>query len=666
MELSDLKGVGAARLKALGEAGVSTLSGLLLTLPSSYRDTTTSTPLREVSPGGVFCVEGALKAPPKLSRFRGMTAVTARLCDESGSLPLVWYNQPWMEKQLPTEGLIVLYGRIERDKRGVVRMNCPSVVTERALLPVYRRLGAIPAKSLMEIMRQALTEIDACCPETLPRALRMKYGLCERNFAIRQAHFPESREHLLLALRRVAFEQALFYQTATLLLRGERARGVSVAVPSGAVEAFWRTLPFSPTGAQRRVLDEIVGDLACDRAMARIVQGDVGSGKTAVAFGAMTIAARAGFQCAMMAPTEILARQHMKSAQKLLETQGISCGLLLGGMKVKERREALQKIASGEWQVVIGTHALLSEPVQYGNLGLVVTDEQHRFGVRQRKVLSDKAETTPNVLVMSATPIPRTLALILYGDLDLSIIDEMPPGRTPVTTRIVPESKREAMYEFIIREAKNGGQSYIVCPLVEENDALDAKSARDSYAELCTGALKSLRVGLTYGSQPPEEKQQTLDAFSRGETDVLVATTVVEVGVDVPNASVMVIENADRFGLSQLHQLRGRVGRGKRESWCFLMGEPNERLRALCMTNDGFAIAQKDLELRGPGDLMGTRQHGESGIPGMPGIADARLIEETSACLKELQSPGNADDWAIVRENARAAFDAALRQIAMN
>ena len=666
MELKDLKGVGAARLKALEEANVTTLSELLLTLPSSYRDTTTSTPLGEIYPGGVFCVEGALKAPPKLSRFRGMTAVTARLCDESGSLPLIWYNQPWLAQQLPTDGWMVLYGRVERDKRGVICMNSPVRVSERGILPIYRKLGAIPAKTLMDIMRQALDQIDACCPETLPRALRLRHGLCERNFAIRQAHFPESREHLLLALRRVAFEQALFYQTATLLLRGERTKGIRIVVPSGAEDAFWQMLPFAPTGAQRRVLGEISADLASDSAMARIVQGDVGSGKTAVAFGAMAMAARAGYQCALMAPTEILSRQHMRNAQKMLESQGISCGLLLGGMKAKERREALQKIASGEWQIVVGTHALLSGPVMYHNLGLVVTDEQHRFGVRQRKILSDKASSPPNVLVMSATPIPRTLAMVLYGDLEISIIDEMPPGRTPVTTRIVPESKREAMYEFLIAEAKKGGQSYIVCPLVEESEALDAKSARDTYAELCTGALKSLRVGLTYGSQPPEEKQQSLDAFSRGDTDVLVATTVVEVGVDVPGATVMVIENADRFGLSQLHQLRGRVGRGRRESWCFLMGEPNERLRALCATGDGFEIAQKDLELRGPGDLLGTRQHGESTMPGLPGLADAKLLEETSACLKELQAPQNAEDFETVKRSARAAFDSALAQIAMN
>lgn len=666
MELKDLKGVGAARLKALEAAGIGTLAELLMTLPSSYRDTTSSTPLRDVFPGGVFCVEGALKSPPKLSRFRNLTAVTAWLCDESGSLSLVWYNQPWVAQQLPAEGLIVLYGRVERDKRGAVRMNSPVRVTERGMLPIYRKLGAIPSKALMEIMRQALTEIDDCCPETLPKALRLRHGLCERNFALRQAHFPESREHLLLALRRVAFEQALFYQTAMLLLRGEREKGIRVNVPHGAEEAFWQGLPFAPTDAQRRVLKEICGDLEGEFAMARIVQGDVGSGKTAVAFGAMAIAAQAGFQCALMAPTEILARQHMKNAERMLAPRGISCGLLLGGMKAKERREALKSIASGSWQVVIGTHALLSEPVVYRNLGLVVTDEQHRFGVRQRKILSDKAKMPPNVLVMSATPIPRTLAMVLYGDLDLSVIDQMPPGRTPVTTRIVPEAKREAMYDFMIDEARRGGQAYIVCPLVEESEALDARSARDTYAELCMGALRSLRVGLTYGSQLPDEKQAALDAFSRGETDVLVATTVVEVGVDVPDATVMVIENADRFGLSQLHQLRGRVGRGKRRSWCFLIGEPNDRLRALCMTGDGFEIARKDLELRGPGDLFGTRQHGESMLPGMPDLADAKLLDETSTCLKALQLPENAEDWQIVKQNARAAFSAALRTIAMN
>ena len=404
--------------------------------------------------------------------------------------------------------------------------------------------------------------------------------------------------------------------------------------------------------------------------MGRLVQGDVGCGKTALAFGALWAAAACGFQGALMAPTEILARQHLESARRLLEPLGIRCGLLLGGMRAAQRREALAAIADRSWQVVIGTHALLSEGVHYHRLGLVVTDEQHRFGVKQRSLLQQKGEgdgASPHVLVMSATPIPRTLALILYGDLDVSVVDELPPGRTPVATRIVPEEKREDLYGFIRREVSAGRQAYIVCPLVEDSESLEeVKSATAQYQALTAGPLAGLRVGLTYGKQPGEEKENTLSAFARGELDVLVSTTVIEVGVNVPNATLMIIENADRYGLSQLHQLRGRVGRGSAASWCFLLAEPNERLRTLTRTNDGFAVAQKDLELRGPGDLFGTRQHGEA-VADFLLDGDVRLLEETSRCLKELrENPALAEERAQVEAEAESFFRSRIRDVALN
>lgn len=669
MELRELKGLGKARLEALEKAGIHSLTDLLLTLPLRYQDTTTLTPLSAVQPGETCCVSGFCKGAPRLSRFQGMSSVTLRLADETGSLPVVWYNQPWIKEQIKTDEPLTLYGRIERDKQGRIRMASPVRVTERGILPIYRALGSLPPKVMQGLMRQALTQLEDCCPETLPDILRIKYGLCERNFALRQAHFPETKENLLLALRRVTFEKMLLYQAAAAALRGERANGICIPASPVDCDAYWATLPFPPTGAQRRVLSDIAADLQGSHAMGRMVQGDVGCGKTALAFGAMFLSARAGFQSALMAPTEILARQHLESAQKMLTPLGVHCGLLLGGMKAKERREALQKIASGEWTGIIGTHALISEGVEYKNLGLVITDEQHRFGVRQRKLLSKKAseETlAPNELVLSATPIPRSLALVLYGDLDLSIVDELPPGRTPVKTRIVPEEKREGLYAFIRSAAQQGQQTYIVCPLVEESEAVDARSAQETYAALSMGALKSLRLGLTYGSQAAEEKEETIRRFSAGELDVLVSTTVIEVGVNVPSATVMVIENADRFGLSQLHQLRGRVGRGSTESWCFLMAAPNERLKTLCETNDGFKIAKKDLELRGPGDFLGTRQHGDSLLPGLAMGADLQLLEETSACLKWIRSPGYEAEWAQIKESARVAFARTLEDIAMN
>ena len=669
MALSELKGLGKARLDTLNKAGIYTLADLLLTLPLRYQDTSTATPLGEIAPGMEICVSGYPKAPPRLSRFHGLTSVTLRLCDETGGVPVVWFNQPWLQTQIHQEDQLTLYGRVDRDKQGRIRMVSPLLVKERGILPVYRALPGIPPKTMREMMRQALTQLEDCCPETLPDILRIKYHLCERNFALRQAHFPETKENLAIALRRISFEGMLLYQAAAADLRGERSKGIVIDMPENACEQYWQSLPFPPTGAQKRVLSEIAGDLRAPFAMGRMVQGDVGCGKTALAFGTMALAAQAGYQSALMAPTEILARQHLESAQRVLEPLGIPCGLLIGGMRAKERREALEKIASGEWKAVIGTHALISEGVEYKNLGLVVTDEQHRFGVRQRRLLSKKAaseETAPNELVLSATPIPRTLALVLYGDLDLSVVDELPPGRTPVKTRIVPEEKRDGLYDFIRKEASQGRQTYIVCPLVEESEQIDARSAQETYAELCNGPLADLRLGLTFGEQDPEEKAEIIRRFSSGELDVLVSTTVIEVGVNVPTATVMVIENADRFGLSQLHQLRGRVGRGAKESWCFLMAAPNERLKTLCETNDGFKIAQKDLELRGPGDFLGTRQHGDRQIPGMALGADVQLLEESSQCLKWLRSPGYEEEWNQVRDSARCAFSRVMDEIAMN
>ena len=666
MELKDLKGLGPARLAQLQKMGIDTIYDLLLVLPVGYRDTTVITPARQVKAGEFCCVQGYLKAAPKGAYYRGIHRATASLKDESGSLSLVWFNQPWVAKQLNAEEELLLSGVPQLDKQGRLHLYNPRRETAQKLTPEYR-LGGIPASVFSQWMRQALEMLEECCPETLPSALRMRYGLCERNFALRQIHDPESREALGIAQRRLAFEQLLLYQAALAILRGTPGAAVPIPNCGESGRAFWDSLPFSPTAAQSRVFDEIVRDLGRSTAMRRMVQGDVGCGKTAIAFAAMYCCARAGRQSALMAPTEILARQHLESARSMLEPLGVRCGLLLGGMKAKERREALEAIRSGDWQVVIGTHALLSEGVEYHDLSLVITDEQHRFGVQQRHRLAQKADgdMEPHVLVMSATPIPRSLALILYGDLDISAVDQLPPGRTPVKTHIVPESKREGLYQFIRQQAAAGWQTYIVCPLVEESEAIEAKSAQEVYAELCNGPLSSLRLGLTYGEQEAAEKEKTLAAFSRGELDVLVSTTVIEVGVNVPRATVMVIENADRFGLSQLHQLRGRVGRGAQESWCFLMAEPNERLKALCATNDGFQIARKDLELRGPGEFLGTAQHGQGALALLS--ADGRMLAETQQCLAWLrEDPEQTEALDMVRASAARLFHSQLEKTALN
>ena len=667
MELSEMRGVGPARMESLRAVGIVSLRDLLYTLPVRYEDRTKVVPCKEAR--GECLVLGVIGDSPKFSRFGGMSRVTASIADDSGRLSLAWYNQPWMMQQLPVGSAVMLYGRVA-EKNGRRVLQNAAVVTEPAILPVYRAIKGIPAKSFRTMMEQALEQVDDTCPETLPNSLRLRHGLCELNFALRQAHFPTNFENLKLARRRLAFEQMLMYQAALGLMRHHKEDGMPIPLAGNATSAFWQTMPFPPTGAQKRVLDEVAADLRKTRAMSRLIQGDVGCGKTALAFGAIAMTCQAGFQAAMMAPTEILARQHFESAKAMLEPRGIRCGLLIGSMKAKEKKAAHAACASGAWDAVFGTHALISEGVAYKNLGLVVTDEQHRFGVNQRTTLQEKGAAegkAPHVLVMSATPIPRTLALILYGDLDVSVVDELPPGRTPVKTRVVPEVKREAMYGFLREEVAKGRQGYVVCPLVDESEMLeDVRSAKETYDDLTHGVLHGLRVGLTWGNQKADEKAAVLSEFAAGNLDVLVSTTVIEVGVNVPNASVMIIENAERYGLSQLHQLRGRVGRGSAESWCFLLAEENERLRILTQTNDGFLVAQKDLELRGPGDLMGTRQSGEM-LQGFLLDGDVKLLEEAANCMKRLRTDAAlAAEREAVERVALIHYGEKLRQVALN
>lgn len=668
MELSAIKGIGPTRLESLRAVGISSLRDLLYFLPLRYEDRTHPTSCCEAR-GGEVLVMGIVTEKPRLSRFNGLTRVTAFLQDDTGRLPLVWFNQPWMMQNLPVGQTIMLYGHIGQSRGKPVLQNAQRV-TQPDIQPVYRAVRGIPGKTFREMMQRALEAVEDCCPETLPNDLRMRHQLCELNFAIRQAHFPLNTENLRMARRRLAFEQMLMYQAALGLMRGYQTDGIPLPIPQDAPERFWETMPFPPTGAQRRVLAEIAADLRRPQAMSRLVQGDVGCGKTALAFGAIAMVCQCGFQAAMMAPTEILARQHYESAKAMLEPLGIRCGLLIGSMRPKAKREAQEAAASGAYQAVFGTHALISEKVAYQQLGLVITDEQHRFGVMQRSTLQQKGadgSKAPHVLVMSATPIPRTLALILYGDLDVSIVDELPPGRTPVKTRIVPEEKRSSMYGFLRSEVQQGRQAYVVCPLVEDSEMMeDVASAQSTFEELQSGELAGLRVGLTWGAQPAEEKTQVLSDFSSGKLDVLISTTVIEVGVNVPNASVMVIENAERFGLSQLHQLRGRVGRGTAESWCFLLASETERLRILTKTNDGFLVAQKDLELRGPGDLMGTRQSGEM-MADFLLDGDVKLLDEAARCMKRLREDATLrkERYAVEREAMRHYQDK-LMQIARN
>lgn len=663
---SDAPGVGPARRASLEQAGIFTPEALAERLPVGYRDTTRTVPIASLYAGQETAFEGVVAQQARVVRAGGRVYVATKLQDASGSIRCVWFSAPWMVNNLKTGKTMRFYGRIARQKDGALMAANPMIVDDPCIQPVYRPIDKLPPKILRGLIDKAL---DAGrFDDPLPETFRNRYQLCPRKAALRAAHFPESQQALRVARRRLAFEELTLFQTQLMALRAGGGDGVVIPSAPADALAFWQSLPFTPTGAQARVLEEIRADLSLAKPMARLVQGDVGCGKTALAFGAMYLSVRAGYQGAMMTPTEILAGQHFRTAERLLTPLGIRAVLLTGKMGAAAQRKARAAAADGSAQILIGTHALLSEGVRYKNLGLVITDEQHRFGVRQRTALSEKANgLPPNVLVLSATPIPRTLSLVLFGDLNVSVVDELPPGRTPVRTHIVPEEKRAGMYGFLKAQVSLGRQAYIVCPLIEDSEAMDAISAEGMMESLQKGPLSALRLGLVHGRQKLEEKDATLSLFAEGKLDVLVATTVIEVGVDVPNASVMVIENADRFGLSQLHQLRGRVGRGAAESYCFLMAERNERLDALVSTTDGFIIAQKDLEQRGPGEWFGTRQHGAPEMPGAALCGDMRLLEETQRAVRELLE--DKERWfeaEAIRKAAEARFGKATQGIGMN
>ena len=650
--LSEIKGFGPKRLEALAKKGIETSRDLVETLPVGYRDTTQPLSPVQMTEGTQGCFTGFVTGKPALHRARGMQWVSAVIADECGRLRCMWFNQPWMKDRLFDTQQVTLFGQAVRKKSGLFVIN-PTLEEPGKITPVYAPVPGVGQKPLRDAVALLLNEYDE--PDELPESLVSRLGLMDRREALRQAHFPQSAEALARAKERLAFEELLLFQAAVIGEAGERRETMPLQVREEWIGEFYSSLPFPPTGAQRRAIQDVAQDLRGDRAMARMIQGDVGCGKTLIALCALYLCVRAGGQGALMAPTEILAAQHLQSAVETLAPLGVTCGLVTGRMTAAERRRAREAIASGEWQVVIGTHALLSEGVEFENLRLVVTDEQHRFGVRQRTRLEGKG-LSPHVMVMSATPIPRSLSLVLYGDLDISAVDELPPGRRAVTTRIVPEEKRQDMYAFIRAEAEKGHQAYVVCPLVGEGmeEAEPLRSATAEQRELAE-ALAPLSVGLIHGRMNKQLKEETLGRFYAGEIDVLVATTVIEVGVNVPRATIMVIEGAERFGLAQLHQLRGRVGRGAQESWCFLMAEPNDRLRTLTKTNDGFAVAQKDLELRGAGEFFGTRQHGQPMMPALMLTGDGRLL----ACAREvflsvLQDPG--------REEERRALLAAARR----
>lgn len=666
--LTSIRGIGPKRAELLSGMGIRIVADLLNTMPRAYQDYSAIQSVAMLRHGDFVAVRVNVLFAPHIARIPGgRTIVETSAQDGTAKLRLVWFNQPYRTKSVAAGQCVIACGRVDR-QRSTTLVN-PNLYEEPpGILAVYPLAKELTQKQMRDAVAAALRMVDGTMNETLPPPLRARYGLCEINDAIRNAHIPVDFDALSCARRRLSFENMLYYQLILAGLRRERERDKGYAFNmDGLKTAFLSLLPFEPTGAQFRVMDEIEADMSRPNPMNRLVQGDVGSGKTVPALYAVFGAVRNGYQGVLMAPTEILAEQHYALMRSIF---GDTALLMRGGMKKRERAEALESIATGKAKAIVGTHALLEEDVAFAKLGLVVADEQHRFGVKQRAQIFSKGER-PDMLIMSATPIPRTLAMLLFSELDFSVLDELPPGRKPVKTHLVPESKRLDMYRYIERLAREGHQAYVVCPAIDTSEMPELRSAQQVYSEL-SELLPGARVALLHGRMKNDEKQRVIEEFRNGVSDILVSTTVIEVGVDVPNATVMAVENAERFGLAQLHQLRGRVGRGGQEAFCFLLSESDaktasERLGILVETTDGFQIAQKDLELRGPGEFLGLRQHGASDFePLLLAPEMGVLLEAQSAAAALFEEPELMGFLEPLMQEAQRRYAHSLKNIAKN
>lgn len=651
-----IKGIGEQRAKFLSKLGIHTLRDLVSYFPRDYEDRTVIRPISLCAPGDTVCIIAMVAAPPRYSFVRrGMELVRLRAVDDTGAVDITFFNQTYVRDKLIPGESYVFYGKLEGTSSRLSMTNplfepenAKGTVTGR-IMPIYRLTAGISQKLLQSAMRRGLDACGSLLPEYLPGAVRESHHLAAADYAYENIHFPSDFTALALARRRLIFEELFVLSCALGHLKNRRTQVSGIAFAYHDPNDFFQSLPFSPTNAQRRAVVQAFEDMCSDSPMSRLVQGDVGSGKTLVAAACVWLCHKNGMQSAFMAPTEILANQHLNTLTGFLNRLGMRVGLLTGSMTAKQKREAKSAIQCGALDVVVGTHALISGDVVFDSLGLVVTDEQHRFGVDQRGELAEKG-SRPHVLVMSATPIPRTLALIIYGDLDVSVIDELPPERQRVDTFAVGGSYRPRIYKFIRKLVFQGRQVFVICPMVEENEALtqELKSAQEHTEEL-RKVFPDLKIGCIHGRIKAKEKDSVMASFVAGELDILVSTTVVEVGVDVPNAALMVIENADRFGLSQLHQLRGRVGRGEHKSYCVLISdaksdEAKARLKVMTETNDGFKISEEDLILRGPGDFFGSRQHGlpEMHIADLCADMDVLQSAQSAAQMLLKEDPGLA------------------------
>lgn len=664
--IHELKGIGDKTENLFHKIGVKSIGDLLRYFPRGYDVYEEPVPIAELETGKVYTISGVIQGKVQLAGRPNMQIISVNVRDHSGSLKVVWYRMPFLKNTLSEHQKITLRGSVTQ-KKGQKVMEHPELFAPASsydakldsLQPVYPLTSGLSNNLMIKSMKQALEYLDLV-QDFLPQDVRMKYHLAEYNYALRGIHFPQSKEELYYARERLVFEEFLIFILAlrqTRTKQEKESNGYLISMHP-KIEEFLASLPFELTGAQKKVWNEICQDICGSYTMSRLVQGDVGSGKTIVAVLALMLTGLNGYQGAMMAPTEVLARQHYEKISSMMEVYDIplKVELVTGSMTAKEKRLAYERIENGKVQIIVGTHALIQEKVQYQNLALVITDEQHRFGVRQRETLAQKGKT-PHILVMSATPIPRTLAIILYGELDISVIDELPSNRLPIKNCVVDTGYREKAYRFMKKEIAEGRQCYIICPMVEESEAMEAENVTDYTANLKKEMDASVRVCALHGKMKQKQKDEIMGQFARGEIQILVSTTVIEVGIDVPNATVMMVENAERFGLAQLHQLRGRVGRGKHQSYCIFMSgskskETKKRLEILNRSNDGFHIANEDMKLRGPGDLFGIRQSGLMNFRIGDVFQDARVLQQANEAAGKIL---NEDPCLEKKENERLA-----------